>query len=69
MFIIFDILLLIGLALLVLWILALVKVIFAAAGPIIHVLLAAAVVFLALWFLARLCCGGRYSRKRSAAVV
>ncbi|KAJ3039588.1 hypothetical protein HDV00_012045 [Rhizophlyctis rosea] len=69
MLVIFDIFLLLALILLVLWVLAVAKIIFAVAGPIIHILLAIGVLFIAVWIVLRLCCGGRYSRRRSTAVV
>ncbi|KAI8907738.1 hypothetical protein DFJ77DRAFT_513837 [Powellomyces hirtus] len=69
--VLWDILVVIGLVLLIIWILALANVFIVATGPIIHVFLAVAILFIAVWIFVRCCncCrGGRYGKRRTVVV-
>ncbi|KAJ3175273.1 hypothetical protein HDU87_006355 [Geranomyces variabilis] len=58
--VVWDLLVVVGLILLILWILSLAHVFLVNTGPIKHIFVVLAVLFLALWVLVRCCgCGGR----------
>ncbi|KAI8589202.1 hypothetical protein BDZ88DRAFT_152424 [Geranomyces variabilis] len=64
--VVWDLLVVVGLILLVLWILSLAHVFLVNTGPIKHIFVVLAVIFLVLWVLVRCCgCGGRKRGNRN----
>ncbi|KAJ3172032.1 hypothetical protein HDU88_006844 [Geranomyces variabilis] len=67
--VVWDLLVIVGLILLVLWILSLAHVFLVNTGPIKHIFVVLAVIFLILWVLVRCCGVGRGGRKRRGGAV